>query len=99
MMKNKPPERPKFPIIGDYQSIYGLIKSGWKKDASGFKLQVLIPVNTTAEIWLPAKENVLITEGGKSISSLNEIKLLKYEKGYAVFAAGSGEYEFLAKNK
>lgn len=84
---------------GDYQSIYGLIKSGWKKDASGFKLQVLIPVNTTAEIWLPAKENVLITEGGKSISSLNEIKLLKYEKGYAVFAAGSGEYEFLAKNK
>ena len=82
---------------GDYQSIYGLIKSDWKKDGDIFQLQVSIPPNTTAEIWLPAKENAVITEGGKEISSVNEIRLLRFEKGYAVIAVGSGKYELLAK--
>ena len=82
---------------GDYQSIYGLIKSDWRKDVSGFALELEIPVNTTAEIWLPAKENAMITEEGKKISSVKEVRLLRYEKGYAVIAVGSGKYKFLAK--
>ncbi len=84
---------------GSYQSINGLIKSEWKKEGDSFQLQVAIPVNTTAEIWLPAKENAIITEGGKSIAASNEIKLLRYEKGYAVITVGSGDYEFVVDNK
>ena len=80
---------------GTYQSIYGLIKSDWKKEGNRFHLQVSIPVNTTAEIWLLATENALITEGAKNISSSNESKLLRYEHGYAIIAVGSGEYEFV----
>ncbi len=79
---------------GSYRSVQGLIKSEWKKEADSFKLQVSIPANTTAEIWLPAKENVIITEAGKNITASSEIKLLRTENGYAVIAAGSGEYNF-----
>ncbi|MEO6328096.1 MAG: family 78 glycoside hydrolase catalytic domain [Ginsengibacter sp.] len=80
---------------GSYQSIYGEIKSEWKKDSAAFRLKVTIPVNTTAEVWLPAKENKIVTEGGKSNFESAGIELVKYEKGYAVFAVGSGNYDFV----
>ena len=79
---------------GNYQSVRGNIVSDWKKEGSKFLLQVTIPPNTTAEVWLPAKENEIITESGKFIKEMQEIKLLRYENGYAVIAAGSGNYTF-----
>jgi alpha-L-rhamnosidase len=79
---------------GSYQSIKGTIVSNWKKSDNHFELHVSIPANTTAEVWLPAKENAVITESGKPINQSSEIKLLRYEEGYAVLAVGSGEYDF-----
>lgn len=52
---------------GSYESVQGIISSDWKKEGSAFTLKVTIPVNTTAEIWIPAKENAQITEVGKKI--------------------------------
>jgi alpha-L-rhamnosidase len=80
---------------GSYESVHGTITSDWKKEGNSFTLKVAIPVNTTAEIWIPSKENALITEGGgKNIELLKEIRVLRYEKGYTVLAVGSGEYIF-----
>ena len=62
---------------GSYQSIYGEIKTDWKKDAGFFQLKVTIPVNTTAEIWLPAKENETITESGKNNFQLSRPSIIK----------------------
>ena len=73
---------------GSYESVRGTIVSDWKKEGNSFILKVTIPVNTTAEIWIPAKENAVITEGGKVIQTT------RYEKGYAVVVVGSGEYLF-----
>jgi alpha-L-rhamnosidase len=88
---------------GSYESVHGTISSDWKKEGAVFTLKVAIPVNTTAEIWIPAKENAQITdgtsrdirEGGKKIETLKDIRFLRYEKGYAVVAVGSGEYTFI----
>ena len=73
---------------GSYQSVMGLIKSNWKKTGEQFLLQVSIPANTNATIFIPAKENAVVSENG------HPVKVLKYEKGYAVIATGSGEYAF-----
>lgn len=78
-----------------YKSMYGEIKSEWKKDQDVFHLNVTIPVNTTAEIWLPVKENQNITEGGKRDFTSDGIKLLRHENGYTVFEVGSGSYDFM----
>jgi len=80
---------------GSYQSVYGKIVSDWKKNARGFQLHVTVPVNTTAEVWLPATENDEITESGKDHVQSTGMQLLKYEKGYAVFRIGSGNYDFI----
>jgi alpha-L-rhamnosidase len=81
---------------GSYESVQGIISSDWRKEGGVFTLKVAIPVNTTAEIWLPTKENAQITEGGKKIQEIKNIRFLRYEKGYAVVAVGSGVYDFRA---
>ena len=39
-----------------YQSVSGLIKSKWKRNGNRFEWEILIPANTTAEVWLPTAE-------------------------------------------
>ena len=51
-----------YPINGldyvncSYQSVSGLIKSKWKRNGNRFEWEILIPANTTAEVWLPTAE-------------------------------------------
>lgn len=48
-----------YPIEGldyvncSYQSVSGLIQSNWRRDGNHFEWDILIPANTTAEVWLP----------------------------------------------
>ena len=83
-------------VKSSYQSMYGLIKIEWKKITNTFQLQVAIPANTTAEVWLPANKNSTITEGGNKVGQDSSVQLLRYQKGYAIFNVSSGEYNFLA---
>ena len=80
---------------GSYECMYGTIKSEWKKSVNNFQLQISIPVNTTAEVWLPANEKNSVTESGKNISPSSAIQFLRFENGYAVYATGSGNYDFM----
>ena len=79
---------------GHYAAMAGNIVSDWKKDNDGFTLKTEIPVNTTAEIWLPAADQAVITEGGKPLPQVPDVRFLRFEKGYAVLAVGSGAYAF-----
>lgn len=54
-----------------YQSIYGLIESGWKKSKGGIQLTVRIPANTTAKVLLPDGSNQIITSGDYQFDVIN----------------------------
>ena len=73
---------------GSYESAYGTISSDWSTTGKDFILKVSIPANTTAEIWLPAKENKSMTESEKAVTAT------RYENGYALVNVGSGVYSF-----
>ncbi|GAA4466451.1 glycoside hydrolase family 78 protein [Nibrella saemangeumensis] len=79
---------------GSYHSVRGPIGSNWKREGERFTLQVSIPANTTAEIWIPAMPGTTITESGKPVSSVPGLRPLRQENGYAVFESGSGTYTF-----
>lgn len=81
----------------NYQSPYGLISSAWKKQSNTFELNVEIPANTTATIFLPANNTSSITEENRSIEKRNDIKLVGVENGKAKIKVGSGSYKFLVK--
>lgn len=46
-----------------YLSIFGLVKSGWKKEGDKTVYSIFIPANCTAEIILPNKESVSVESG------------------------------------
>ncbi|WP_443939403.1 family 78 glycoside hydrolase catalytic domain [Pedobacter sp. MW01-1-1] len=73
----------------NYNSPYGIIESHWKKKKDTFWMQVTIPVNTTAAVYLPAKEGQKVyNEKAEQISSaVLENNRLKVN-------IGSGNYQF-----
>jgi alpha-L-rhamnosidase len=77
-----------------YNSLYGQIMSGWKLNGNRLALDVTIPPNTTATVYVPAGEGAKITEGGKPAEKAEGLRFLRNEKGYAVFEADSGSYAF-----
>jgi alpha-L-rhamnosidase len=78
---------------GNFNSPYGLITSEWKKEKDGFSLHILIPVNTTATVYLPAISASKIFESGKPVNK-NDFILSGTD---AVINITSGEYWFAVK--
>lgn len=79
---------------GELKTVKGIVKSAWKKKDGLLSLDVTIPANTTAKIYMPVKKNKSIMESGKKIGEIKEIILLGKENGFAVFQVGSGDYHF-----
>lgn len=78
-----------------YHSIYGEIILNWKVLRGQFILQVVIPPNTSAKIYLPGVENAVeCLETVKSISECSEIFDVHTENGKTVFEVKSGNYIF-----
>jgi len=80
-----------------YKSIHGKIVSDWRIKGSTFTLNVTIPANTTATVFVPAGDIESITEGGRPAAKAEAVSLLRREKDRAVFAVGSGQYRFVSK--
>ena len=79
---------------GSYDSIRGSIVSQWNRDENGLRLNVTIPANTMATIFVPAQDAASVREGGQAIQHATGVKFLRQEPGYAVFEVGSGQYAF-----
>jgi alpha-L-rhamnosidase len=54
----------------------------------------VIPANTTATVYVPAKDAVGVTEYGKPAAEVAGVKFLRMENNAAVYAVGSGTYQF-----
>ena len=77
-------------VKAEYLSVVGKIQSEWRVENERFHLDVLIPTNTTATIYIPARNFDTITEAGgmESVFRQND------GKDYAVFQVSSGRYTF-----
>ncbi len=58
-------------------SIYGRIASGWKLEGQSLTLHVVIPVNTTATVYVPADPAGKVTEGGKPAESVEGVTFVR----------------------
>jgi len=57
-------------------------------------IDVSIPDNTTAKVFVPAKTMKSITEGGKKIGNAAGITFVREENGLVILEVGSGKYRF-----
>jgi alpha-L-rhamnosidase len=81
-------------VKASYQSPFGEIRSEWEKSGTSVKMNVTIPANTTALIYIPFSAGSTINESGKDISGIKDIQVLGEENGRKVVKIGSGVYEF-----
>ena len=88
-------------LVGDvtwvkahYDSLYGRIVSHWKREGQKLTMDVTIPPNTTATVYVPAKVAAVVTESGKPAAEATGVKFLRMESNSAVYAVGSGVYQF-----
>ncbi len=84
---------------GSYFSVRGKIAVEWKKEDHQFTLNVTLPSNTTAEVWVPAVSAAAVAESGKALSEAADVSVMREEKGYVVLKTGGGTYRFVSGDK
>ncbi len=85
-------------VKATYHSINGEITSSWKKDGQQLSLQITVPVNTRANVFVPAKNPQQVFESNKLLKNSGEIKVKGFEGGYLNLEIGSGSYHFTTNN-
>jgi hypothetical protein len=81
-------------VKASVNTIKGLVKSEWEWIDNILKLNVSIPVNSTASVYILAKNPDLVKESGQSVDLVKEVSFLKMDGRYAVFQVESGVYRF-----
>ena len=75
---------------GSYRSIRGTIESSWRVEQGAFTLDVTIPANTTATVYVPAKSVESVTESGVPASRAAGVHFVQMDDGAAVFHVSRG---------
>lgn len=79
---------------GIYESTYGEIISDWKNENGKFTLNVQIPANAKATVYLPVKESSLVQESGNPLEKGSGITSWTKKDGKLLIEVGSGNYQF-----
>jgi len=78
------------------KTYYGTLSNSWKVEDDTILMDIEIPANTTATVYVPAANADDITESGNKLSSINDIKISGTQDGYVILNFGSGIYHFIA---
>ncbi len=88
-------------VVGDlrfvrasHDSPHGKIASAWELASNQFSLDLSVPVNTTATVYVPAKNAQVVRESGRKVRHSAGVRFSRMEKGAAVYEVGSGNYAF-----
>ena len=77
-----------------YSSIHGRITSNWRREGGKLSLDITIPANTTATVFIPAQDAAAVTESSQPTAQAEGVKFLRLENSAAIYAIGSGTYHF-----
>ncbi len=81
----------------EFRSIRGPVRSAWRTEDGAFHLDLSIPANVTAEVWLPSSEPANVREGGVPAQSAAGVRFLRPAGAESVWEVGSGDYRFVAR--
>lgn len=84
-------------ISASLQTYYGKLSSQWNVKNDTLFMNIEIPANTTATVFIPAQDASKIMESGKAISQIKNMKISGNENGYVMLLLGSGLYHFVTE--
>lgn len=77
-------------VKATYASVYGDVGIEWRNNNGSFNLQVTVPANTTAWVYLPGNENAVVLKDDARVQG-------KREGNYYKITTGSGRYSFTVR--
>lgn len=77
----------------EHESPYGLIRCAWRRNNGRLELELTVPVNSGATVWLPAARNRIL-EGGQPLSEGTGIDGIQSQEESTTLHLGSGRYRF-----
>jgi alpha-L-rhamnosidase len=77
-------------------SIRGRVASAWKIDGGRITLNVTVPPNATAAVYVPTSEPSSVRESGHALTGAPGIAGFRDRPGAVVVEIGSGTYQFAA---
>lgn len=88
-------------VVGDltwvkahYDSPYGRITSAWRREGDQLTLEVTVPPNSTAAIFVPTGDPAAVRESGQTLSVGRGIHAVREITGNVVVEVASGQYRF-----
>jgi hypothetical protein len=76
----------------------GTVRVAWSAAAGGLSLEVIVPASTRAEIALPAARGELVTESGRPLTELPDVRFLGRQGDRPVVEVGGGRYRFVVSS-
>jgi fibronectin-binding autotransporter adhesin len=84
-------------VSGSYVAITGGISDQWTRAGKTLTMDVSIPPNTSATIYVPAANPLNVTEGGVPASGAAGVTYTGTQGGSAVYQVGYGSYSFVSQ--
>jgi hypothetical protein len=81
-------------VQADYDSVQGRIAIHWRRRGQVFSLDLTVPANTTATVWIPARAAEEVKESGVPAGQAAGVKFLRQEGQKALFEVEAGLYRF-----
>jgi len=93
---------------GHYHSVRGNIRSKWWKFGDDLFLEVEIPANTTAQVYLPVSQDqpramiqegdITLVEAGEGVDNPHEhVQFVSKNRSHYHFEVGAGKYRFVVR--
>ena len=79
------------------QTSYGEAGIYWKDENQLFSMQVIVPVGCEATVYVPIRTEKQITESDILLTATGDVKFIREELNYKVYAIKSGNYQFVSK--
>lgn len=73
---------------------YGEIQSSWTYNNNLFVQNINIPVNTTADVFIPSDGLEWVTENKKPITKIKNMEVVGFKDSFVHVKLGSGSYSF-----
>lgn len=86
-------------VKAEYDSIRGPVVSNWQREGNKLEMDVTIPANSTATVYVPARDSGMITESGMPAVQAKAVRFLGSKNGEVLYQVGSGTYRFKSELK
>ncbi len=80
------------------ETVRGKISSSWNLENDQFSLEVEVPFNSVANVFIPGNEQDILTEDGKALVAAKGVKYISFSDGKHQLKVSSGKYNFVLEN-